>query len=87
MKPWPTRIPAAIADGEKLLDDAEYVLMPPHMWGNDTNITLVLTAGEVAMADWAWETFYNSPEYNGERTPPPPVLIAFCEKIEKVSHD
>ena len=85
-KPWSERIPAAIADGEKLLDGGEYMLIPPHIGGNDTKLTLVLTAGEVEMA----YALYNAtkPHADGCRCNSKCVpLIAFTLKIEKVKHD
>ena len=47
---WSTRIPAAIEKGKGLLGGDEYVLIPPHTRGNDTEFTVVLTAGEVELA-------------------------------------
>ena len=94
-KPWSERIPAAIADGEKLLDGDKYVLLPPHMWGNDTKLTIVLTAGEVEMAEaaydfWRWiRNELPNAEYGPDApgTEPPQVLREFTEKLERLDHD
>ena len=85
MKPYSERIPAAIAKGKRLLAAAEYVLIPPHIGGNDTKLTLVLTAGEVALAKALAFIQYGDSDYFGSDGEE--ALIAFCEKIEKVSHD
>ena len=93
-KPWSERIPTAIADGEKLLDGAEYVLIPPHIGGNKTKLTLVLTAGEVEMAKALWHEMSRAMDrMNGtERA----TFIAgfrggtiryFTEKIEELNHE
>ena len=89
MKPWSTRIPAAIADGEKLLDGGEYVLIPPHIGGNDTKLTLVLTAGEVAMAERMAELYEMGLVYEvtAAGNVPDRTLVAFCEKLEGLNHD
>ena len=83
MADWSTRIPAAIEEGKKLLGGDEYVLIPPHTRGNDTGFTVVLTAGEVALAEALWQVAC-------EETPPDiaadyPALIAYTEKIEAMS--
>ena len=91
---WSERIPAAIADGEKLLDGDEYVLIPPHIGGNDTKLTFVLTAGEAALAKALWHEMSRAMDrMNGtERA----AFIAgfrgatiryFTEKIEGLSHE
>ena len=93
-KPWSVRIPTAIADGEKLLGGVGYLLVPPHMGGNDTKLTLVLTAGEVALAEALWHEMSRAMDrMNGtERA----AFIAgfrgatiryFAEKIEGLDHD
>ena len=54
MKPYSERIPTAIADGEKLLDGYEIMVVPPHTGGNDTRLTVGITAGEVDLAKALW---------------------------------
>ena len=83
-QPWAHRIPAAIARVKALFPGRPGWLL--HTATCDDGTVAHVTPGELALADWAWETFYNSPEYNGERTPPPVVLIAFTEKIESLDH-
>ncbi len=87
MKPWSERIPAAIAKGEKLLNGDQYVLIPPHMRGNETEFTVVLTAGEVALAKavWGWEWWAHCMGLTDFE--PSDALIAYTEKIERLSHD
>ncbi len=88
VKPYSERIPAAIAEAERLLDGCEYVLIPPHIGGNKTQLTLVLTAGEVALADALWSEFGDDIMGDpGTCDRPLAALIAFCEKIERLSHD
>ena len=93
MTDYSERIPAAIADGERLLDAGEYVLIPPHIGGNDTKLTLVLTAGEVAMAKALWLTWFEDAEGTDEHwfasdSPyGPNVLREFTLKMEGLSHE
>ena len=91
MKAWSVRIPAAITDGERLLDGDKYVLIPPHMEGNDTNLTIVLTASEVEMAYALWEEIgEEEPEYAGyleSDAPGVTALRAFTETMERLDHD
>ena len=79
---WSTRIPSAIAAGERRLDGDEYVLIPPHIGGNETKLTLVLTAGEVALAKALWEVFEGTSVEGWHEE-----LRAYCTKIERLSHD
>ena len=88
MTDYSERIPAAIADGERLLDAGEYVLIPPHIGGNDTKLTLVLTAGEVAAMRALWE---NPPQQHAQDATGScnwcQALRAFTEKMEGLSND
>ena len=94
-KPWSTRIPAAIAKGAKLLGADEYVLVPPHTGGNDTRLTVGITAGEVAMAKALWEPWQHYIESCGAEDlmktwsyeEVQPALRDFTEKMEGLSHD
>ena len=92
-KPWSERIPTAIADGEKLLGGAEYVLIPPHRGGNETEFTVALTAGEVALAKALWLTWFEDAEgtdgqwFASDSPYGPNVLREFTLKMEKVKHD
>ena len=78
MTDWSERIPAAIADAWLRLDGGEYMLIPPHIGGNETKLTLVLTAGEVALAKALWRVTM------AEGWHIDPALREFCEKIEQV---
>ena len=84
------RIPAAIAKGERRLDGDEYVLIPPHIGGNDTKLTLVLTAIEVSLAKQLW-AHYSDGLYESDLDyylpKEAPALIAFCEKMERLGDD
>ena len=86
MKPWDDRIPAAIANAERMLDGGEYLLIPPHIGGNETKLTLVLTAGEVALAKALWERVGHTVCADPECEKPHP-LREFTEKIERLNHD
>ena len=84
MKRWSERIPAAIADGERLVERGGD-------WVETERKTLesmyILTAGEVALAKLGWEMWVEYCESLENEEPgdePPPALIAFTEKIEKV---
>ena len=79
MKPWSTRIPAAIAKGEELLDGRDG-------WFPQLPLSEPITVGEVALAAQLWKTELFVQELKGKQ-PPPPSLIAFCEKIERLNHD
>ena len=86
MSDYSKRILAAIAEARLRLDGSEYMLIPPHIGGNETELTLVLTASEAALADGLWQAAENlNAEFGGERWPP--ELITFTEKIERLSHD
>ncbi|KKM81109.1 hypothetical protein LCGC14_1333140 [marine sediment metagenome] len=87
VKPWPERIPAAIAKAEELLTGNEYVLISPHIGGNKTNLTLVLTAGEVALASRMAELYEMGIVYEATTASNVPgrSLVAFVEKIEGLS--
>ena len=115
MKPWSERIPAAIANAERMLDGGEYVLIPPHIGGNETKLTLVLTAGELALVKALWKRRdhvgplskeasggnwvdgcecgyshdfdFDCDSIAGTASEPPPSLIAFTGKIERLNHD
>ena len=78
MTDWSERIPAAIADAWLLLDGGEYVLIPPHIGGNETKLTLVLTAGELAAVKALWRVTM------AEGWHIDPALREFTEKIEQV---
>ena len=78
MTDYSERIPAAIAKAEGLLDGGEYVLIPPHIGGNETKLTLVLTAGEVAAVKALWRVTM------AEGWHIDPALREFTEKIEQV---
>ena len=72
------RIPAAIKHAKELLAEFEY-------WPGALHVSMdfhpvVLTAGEVALAEALWDEF--SRPYDGEY---PPALIAFVEKVEKLA--
>ena len=89
MTDWSERIPAAIANAERLLGDDEYVLVAPHIGGNDTKLTFVLTAGELALAEALWDvlTFDTTDEMNEQffaygAALGAKALIAFCERME-----
>ena len=82
MASWSERIPAAIAEAKRLLDGEQYVLIPPHIGGNETKLTLVLTAGEVGLA----EVLHTTYQALGDDVWPD-VLTAFAEKIERLKHD
>lgn len=77
---------AAIAEAEELLGGNEVVLFPPHMGGNDTKLTLVLTAGEVEMAKalhGASESL--NAEFGVEIWPE--ALRKFAKKMGGLGHD
>ncbi len=76
MKPYSERIPAALAKGEAFLGKRRVRWIPV---AND-----YLTVGELALADWAWETmcFEQMKLYGGLMQALPAALIAFCEKME-----
>ena len=78
MTDYSERIPAAIADAERMLDGGEYMLIPPHIGGNETKLTLVLTAGEVAAVKALWRVTM------AEGWHIDPALREFTEKIEQV---
>lgn len=85
-KPYSERIPAAIAKGEGwfkqpgIIDVAVLV--------NEKGGAVYVTAGEVALAKALWETHRKfCDEYNWDYEEPPPALIVYCEKIERLSHD
>ena len=81
MTDYSKRIPTAIADGERHLQEHQ---ANPDKFGSKSCI--YLTAGEVALADGLRQAAENlNAEFGGERWPP--ELIAFCEKIERLSHD
>lgn len=69
-KPWSTRIPAAIKKAEEKLGQNPYWI--------SMDFTTVITAGEVALAKALWE----ADQY---RSVPHEALIAFTEKIEKLT--
>ena len=71
-EPWSVRIPAAIKKAEELIG-------PDDWYANDAS-TIVITATEVALADELWG-FAN----DGPCPPWPDALIAFCEKVEKLT--
>ena len=87
MSDWSTRIPAAIADGEKLLDGDEYVLIPPHIGGNETKLTLVLTAGEVALVKALYPIWDEPERIDIADDAATDALVAFTEKMEGLNHD
>ncbi len=94
MTDYSERIPAAIAKGKEKLEGYEIVVVPPHTGGNDTRLTVGLTAGEVALADLGWKNWqsWNAMRHRSDsplpgNEPIPAELIAYCEKIERLSHD
>ena len=81
-KPWAIRIPAAIADGERLLDGGEcgdvvYLAATSE---------LTFTAGELAMAKAAHQ-WHPDPICADSGCLTGPALVAFTEKMEALSHD
>ena len=79
LPPWSVRIPAAIKKAEGLIG-------PDDWYANDAS-TVVVTAGELALAKDACETWEleTMKLYGGIAQEPPPELIAFTEKIEKLT--
>ena len=77
MKPWSSRIPAAIAKGKELLDGRDG-------WFPQLPLSEPITAGEVALAEALWEATQDTPSYlvGGEQIPE--ALIVFTEKIERL---
>ena len=90
MKPYSERIPTAIANAERMLDGGEYMLIPPHIGGNETKLTLVLTREEVALAKQLW-VHYSDGLYDSDLDyflpKEAPALITLTEKIERLNHD
>ena len=88
---WATRIPVAIKRAEEKLDGEAFVLIPPYCDGNKTDNTIAITATEVALADALWETWnawlgdIRFHPATTARPEPPPALIAFTEKVEKIA--
>ncbi len=87
---WATRIPAAIAKGKWHLgpiwapgDDGAAI---DSLFFKDGQ---ALTAGEVALAEALWELhkFAEMKLYGGSGPATPPALIAFTERIERLSND
>ena len=94
VKPWPERIPAAIAKAEELLSGQRRIFRSEGR--NIVSVPLGFTAGEVALADdlaEAWDYMCHQNGLHEEGALPisdeavPPSLIAYCEKIEGLSHD
>ena len=89
-KPWSERIPTAIAKGKEKLEGYEIVVVPPHIGGNDTRLTVGITAGEVAMATALWEAAQCPicrekklvTHFHDEPRQYPLPLIAFTETLE-----
>ena len=87
MTDYSERIPAAIAKmrASGLPEGTKWA-----KWygkdGGDKHESAIVTREEVALADWAWETmlFEQMKLYGGILQPPPPALIAFTEKIERL---
>ncbi len=86
MTDYSERIPAAIAKGKEKLAGYEYLLVPPHEGGTVTEFTVVITAGEVALADALWGEFGDDIMGDpGTCDRPLEALVAFTEKIEGLS--
>ena len=95
MGDWLTRIPVAIADGEKKLEGYEVMVVPPHTGGNDTRLTVGITAGEVALAKVLFKAHHEAvykilrvgwdehEKFEGSCTDCAP-LRTFTEKIESL---
>ena len=87
LAPWSERIPAAIEKAEE--NAAEYIASHPNYEAGDPIITTkaLFTAGELALAEALWEKCdsdnYNDPQAHDWT--PPSALIAFCEKVEKLT--
>ena len=82
MAEWREHIPAAIEKAERLLGGDEHLLVPPHLGGNDTKLTLVLTKGEVRLVkaleqdhDAHWKEEALSEDYG---------VVASCDEAECV---
>ena len=77
-EPYSRRIPAAIKHAKAKLNGA-----PLYIFTEELSIT----AGELALAEALWEKCdsdnYNDPQAHDWT--PPPALIAFCEKVEKLT--
>ena len=84
---WSDRIPAAIKEAEGWFqdtgDDKLAALWRYESDGSDH----ILTAGELALAKDACETWEleTMKLYGGIAQQPPSALIAFCEKVEKLT--
>ena len=76
------RIPAAIEEGKRLLDEEPWVMLNPKTLEHRGTI---ITATEVALAEALWNTHRKyCDEYNWDYNEPPPALIAYTEKIESI---
>ena len=78
MTDWDERIPAAIAEAEKLTASGPRLLFES---SPGTNLALIVTAGEVAMADALWRVTM------AEGWHIDPALREFTEKIERLNYD
>lgn len=84
---WSERIPAAIAKGEELTAGQDFAHR--HIWAERKDV--YFTAGEVALARALWRSMDSQKiatiESEGYVWEPPTALIAYCEKVERLSHD
>ena len=82
LPPWSVRIPAAIKKAEEHLDAGEHV---------SNGCKLSITTGEVALAEalWMlWGAWVDDTSFHPATTArpaPPPALVAFAEKVEKLT--
>ena len=79
---WREYIPAAIERAEWFLGGDEYLLVPPHVDGNDTKLTLVLTKGEVRLVK-ALEQDHDA-HWKEEALSEDDVVIASCDEADCV---
>ena len=82
-EPWSERIPAAITKAEEHIRTRHREVFLTSQQLNKVDEEFI-TAGEVALAEALWKVWV---DVGLSKTPdvPPPELIAFCEKVEKLT--